>query len=214
MISGGNSAKSRRFSVGNITRFAPASIAMRSLSPSPSTLLNTPWMDKAWDASEGDEAFAVEFGLEREFILPLATGKIDPFVGLVGALAELQPGELGLFQVLWQPVQNPWAESIVNSVTLPDGKPLFVNAPELAGAAENKAARPLYAAVVRILVRTATTSRLQGIARELAGSLRVFINPQGNALISRFRSTNAVFCRCTIFEFAATSVRMKILPLL
>ena len=140
-------------------------------------------LDQAWDASEGDEAFAVEFGLEREFILPLATGKIDPFVGLVGAMAELQPGELALFQILWQPVQNPWAESIVNSVTLPDGKPLFVNAPELAGAAENKVGRPLYAAVVRILVRTATTSRLQGIARELAGSLRVFINPQGNALI-------------------------------
>jgi hypothetical protein len=140
-------------------------------------------LDKAWEASEGDAAFAVEFGLEREFMLPLATGKIDPFVGLVGALAELQPGELALYQILWQPVQNPWAESIVNSVTLPDGKPLFVNAAELAGAAENKVGRPLYAAVVRILVRTATTSRLQGIARELAGSLRVFINPQGNALI-------------------------------
>ena len=140
-------------------------------------------LDKAWDESNGAEALAVEFGLEREFMLPLATGKIDPFVGLVGALAELQPGELALFQILWQPLQNPWAESIVNSVTLPDGKPLFVNAAELAGAAENKVGRPLYAAVVRILVRTATASRLQEIARELAGSLRVFINPQGNALI-------------------------------
>jgi Type IV secretion-system coupling protein DNA-binding domain len=140
-------------------------------------------LDKAWEGSAGDETFAVEFGLEQEFMWPLATGKIDPFVGLVGALAELQPGELALFQVLWQPVQNPWAESLVNSVTLPDGQPLFVNAPELVGAAENKVGRPLYAAVVRILVRTATTSRLQEIARELAGSLRVFINPQGNALI-------------------------------
>ena len=78
----------------------------------------------------------------------------------------MQPGELALFQVLWQPVQNPWAESLVNSVTLPDGQPLFVNAPELTGAAETKAAKPLYAAVVRILLRTATTSRLQQIARE------------------------------------------------
>ena len=140
-------------------------------------------LDKAWNESNGAEALAVEFGLEREFMLPLATGKVDPFVGLVGALTELQPGELALFQILWQPVQNPWAESIVNSVTLPDGKPLFVNATELAGAAENKIAKPLFAAVVRILVRTTTNSRLQGIARELAGSLRVFINPQGNALI-------------------------------
>ena len=140
-------------------------------------------LDKAWDESTGDEAFAVEFGLEREFMLPLTTGKMDPFVGLVGALAELQPGELALFQILWQPVQHPWAESLINSVTLPDGKPLFVNVAELAGAAENKAAKPLYAAVVRILVRTKTTHRLHEIARELAGSLRVFTNPQGNALI-------------------------------
>jgi hypothetical protein len=140
-------------------------------------------LGSAWDASEGDEAFAVELGLEREFMLPLATGKIDPFVGFVGALAELQPGELGLFQVLWQPVQHSWAESIVRSVTHSDGKPFFVNSPELAGAAENKVDRPLYAAVVRIMARTASTSRLHEIARELASSLRVFANPQGNALI-------------------------------
>jgi Type IV secretion-system coupling protein DNA-binding domain len=140
-------------------------------------------LDKAWAGSGGDEAFAVEFGLEREFMLPLTTGKMDPFVGLIGALAELQPGELALFQVLWQPVQNPWAESLVNSVSLPDGKPLFVNAPELTGAAENKSAKPLYAAVVRIMGRAATRARLEQMARDMAGSLRVFSNPQGNALI-------------------------------
>ena len=140
-------------------------------------------LDKAWEGSSGDEAFALEFGLEREFMWPLATGKIDPFIGLVGVLAELQPGELAMFQVLWQPVQNPWAESLVDSVTLPDGKPLFVNAPELTDAAESKADRPLYAAVVRILGRAATRARLEQMARDMAGSLRVFSNPQGNALI-------------------------------
>jgi len=141
------------------------------------------FMEKAWLASTGDEAFAVEFGLEHEVMLPLATGKIDPFIGIVGALSELQPGELGLFQVLFQPVQHPWAESIVNSVTHADGKTFFVNSPELAGAAENKVASPLYAAVVRIMGRTASRERLYEIARDLAGSLRVFGNPQGNALI-------------------------------
>jgi hypothetical protein len=140
-------------------------------------------LEKAWMASTGDEAFAVEFGLEHKFMLPLSTGKQDPFIGIVGALAELQPGELGLFQVLFQPVQHPWADSIVNSVTHADGKPFFVNSPELAGAAENKVASPLYAAVVRIMGRTASRERLYEIARDLAGSLRVFGNPQGNNLI-------------------------------
>jgi len=140
-------------------------------------------LNKAWADSTGDEALAVEFGLEHEFMLPLTTGKMDPFVGLIGALAELQPGELALFQILWQPVQNPWAESLINAVTLPDGKPLFVNAPELTQAAETKAAKPLYAAVVRIMARADTRDRLEEIARDMAGSLRVFSNPQGNALI-------------------------------
>jgi hypothetical protein len=140
-------------------------------------------LEQAWDASQGDEALAVEFGLKREFMLPLQSGKLDPFIGIVGALAELQPGELGLFQVLFQPVQNPWADSIVNSVTHADGKPYFVNSPELAGAAENKVARPLCAAVVRILICAEGFNRVVQLARDLAGSLRVFAHPGGNELI-------------------------------
>src|ERR1035437_4989615 len=140
-------------------------------------------LEQTWEASTGDEMLAVEFGLKHEFMLPLATGRLDPFIGIVGALAELRPGELGLFQVLFQPAQNPWAESIVNSVTHADGKPFFVNSPELAGAAENKIARPLYAAVVRILVCADEFDRILQLARDLAGSLRVFAHPSGNELI-------------------------------
>jgi hypothetical protein len=140
-------------------------------------------LEKVWEDSQGDEALAVEFGLKHEFMLPLQSGKLDPFIGIVGALAELQPGELGLFQVLFQPVQNPWAESIVNSVSHADGKPFFVDYPELTGAAENKVARPLYAAVVRILVCAGERERMLQLARDLAGSLRVFANPNGNELI-------------------------------
>jgi hypothetical protein len=140
-------------------------------------------LEAAWTASEGNVACAVEFGLRQEFMLPLASGKLDPFIGIVAALSELRPGELGLFQVLWQPVQQPWAESITGSVMREDGKPFFVNAPELAAAAEQKVCKPLFAVVVRIMVRAANNARLYEIARDLAGSLRVFNHPQGNALI-------------------------------
>src|ERR1039457_3770787 len=71
-------------------------------------------LEQAWEASQGDEALAVEFGLKKEFMLPLASGKLDSFIGIIGALAELEQGELGLFRVLFQPVQSPWAESLVN----------------------------------------------------------------------------------------------------
>jgi hypothetical protein len=140
-------------------------------------------LKQAWNTSTGNEVLAVEFGLAREFMLPLASGKIDPFIGIVGALAGLQPGELGLFQVLFQPADEPWPESIVRSVTHADGKPFFVDSPELAGAAENKVARPLFAAVVRILVCAEERERMLQLARDLAGSLRVFTHPNGNKLI-------------------------------
>ena len=137
----------------------------------------------AWESCEGNEILIVEFGLAREFMLSLECGKLDPFVGIVGALSELQTGELALFQVLFEAVEQPWSESIVNSVTHADGKPFFVNMPELASAAEKKVTRPLYAAVVRIAIKSESYDRTVEIARHLAGSLRVFANPQGNELI-------------------------------
>jgi hypothetical protein len=140
-------------------------------------------LEKAWEESDGDEVLAVEFGLGREFMLPLAKGKLDPFIGIVGALSELAEHELGLFQVLWQPVENPWAESITRSVTHADRKPFFVNKPELASAADEKTKWPLYAVVVRILVRTEDFGRTLQLARDLAGALRVFADPKGNELI-------------------------------
>ncbi len=140
-------------------------------------------LKNAWLESSGDEMLVFEFGLEREFFFPLATSKFDPFVGIIGALSELQPGEVGLFQVLFSPVSHDWAESIEASVTQADGKPFFVNAPELTEAARNKASRPLFAAVIRIAICANSEARGLQLVRDLAGSLRVFTHPQGNALI-------------------------------
>ena len=141
-------------------------------------------LENAWGQAAGDEPLAVEFGLAHEFMLPLASGgKTDPFVGIVGALSGLQQGEIGLFQVIFQPVSEEWPESIMRSVTHADGKPFFLNRPELAGAAENKVSRPLFAAVVRIFVCAGRFDRSLQVARDLAGSLRAFAHPLGNELI-------------------------------
>ena len=140
-------------------------------------------LQQAWESCESDEMLVFDFGLAREFMLPLASGKLDPFIGIVGALSELSPGDLGLFQILFQPAQEPWAENILRSVTNSDGKPFFVNQPELVGAAENKVQHPLYAAVVRIATKSETYACALQIACDLASSLRVFAKPQSNELI-------------------------------
>ncbi|MEJ0091324.1 MAG: type IV secretion system DNA-binding domain-containing protein [Limisphaerales bacterium] len=140
-------------------------------------------LETAWESCIGDEMLVVEFGLAREFMLPLASGKLDPFIGMIGALSELKANDLGLFQVIFQPVQNPWPESILNSVTDAVGKPFFVDAPELVGAAENKISHTLFAAVVRIAIKAETFERVLDIARDMASSLRVFAHHDGNELI-------------------------------
>jgi hypothetical protein len=135
-----------------------------------------------WEDS-GDETAVVEFGLERETVLSLATGRLDPYVGLVGAMSGLQPGELALFQVLFQAAHAPWQESLVRSLLLPDGKPIFVNQPELAEAVESKVSQPLYAVVVRVAAKAADFDRAWQVAREVALSLRSYAHPGGNELI-------------------------------
>lgn len=138
---------------------------------------------QAWLTCSGEEELVIEFGLGREFMFSLANPKSDPFIGIVGALSELKPDEIGLFQVLWQPVHEDWLGSIMRSVTRADGKPFFVNLPELTSAAETKISKPLFAAVVRIAAKAETLDRAIEIACDMAGALRPFSDPQGNHLI-------------------------------
>src|SRR5205823_9523200 len=65
---------------------------------------------QAWTASSGEPAI-IEFGLGREFMLPLNTN-FDPFVGLIGAVSDLQPDEVALFQVIFEAVRHNWPESV------------------------------------------------------------------------------------------------------
>lgn len=140
-------------------------------------------LQTAWQESSAAETTIVEFGLGHEFMLPLSTTRIDAFVGIVAALAELQPGELALYQVIFEPTVNPWTESILRAVTDQEGKPFFVNAPELARAAEKKVVHPLYGVVLRLAARSGETGRAWEIARQVTSALGVFDRPGGNELI-------------------------------
>ncbi|TAK97569.1 MAG: hypothetical protein EPO07_13065, partial [Verrucomicrobia bacterium] len=137
----------------------------------------------AWSAQDDSEAAIVEFGLAREFVFPLAACKRDPFVGITAALHKLASAEVGLVQILFEPVRNPWGKSVLSALTDNEGKPFFHDAPELLKAAEQKADKALYAVVVRIATRAGEFDRAWAIARNLAAALRVFSNPAGNELI-------------------------------
>ncbi len=128
-----------------------------------------------------------EFGLQHEFLLPLATFRsldADPLIGVAGVLGGLEPGELAVYQVLFQPTRHDWAEHALRTVVGFDGRPVFVNAEELAKGAEAKLTGPLFATVVRLGVLTEGEDRLDELLGGLENALNLFGAPTGNQLIA------------------------------
>ena len=140
-------------------------------------------LSNAWLSDEEAEQAVVEFALSREFMLPLAGSRSDLFVGLVGALSRLSPGECGVYQVIFSPLAEPWAECAANAIMDAEGKPVFANRADLLKSAAEKFTTPLYGAVVRLAARSADFDRVWAIIREMAAPLRQFSNRQGNALM-------------------------------
>jgi hypothetical protein len=144
------------------------------------------YLQTSWNAPESSETIAVDFGLSREFMLPLRTFKgfdVDPLIGTIAALSDLREGEVGLFQILLQASHFPWAQSVMRAVTDGDGGSFFADAPELVSFAKQKIAQPLFAAVIRVAARSGESGRAWQICKALAGSMQQFTNPLGNELI-------------------------------
>src|SRR5262245_4003915 len=138
---------------------------------------------RAWNETDG-LGFIVDFGLAHEFMLPLQTGhSVDPFVGLVAALSELQQEEVAVFQVLFEPVHHPWPGSVWRSVTDRNGKALFLNRPHLIPGTKEKLEAPLFGVVVRAAAKAPTFERAATVVREMASALRAFTRMERNRLI-------------------------------
>ncbi len=144
------------------------------------------YLARHWNECSETRFVVVDFGLANEFMRPLRTYRnfeADPLTGVVGALNSLSTGEVGVFQLLFQPVRNPWAESILHSLTNGRGSDFFQDAPEIAVQAREKLAHPLYAVVLRVAARSRHPERAWDIVRGLGGALAQYTDPSGNELI-------------------------------
>ncbi len=138
-----------------------------------------------WDAL-GGEAVVVDFGLAHEFMVPLRAVRkfdVDPLAGVVGALSNLRAGEAGLFQVLACRARQPWAREILRAVLDEQGSPFFIDAPEISALAKAKVARPLFASVIRVGIKSPTRGRAIAVARQVAGAMGALSDPLANELI-------------------------------
>ena len=137
----------------------------------------------AWNSIDG-ENLIVEFGLAHEFMMPLQTGRaVDPFVGLVAVLNDLQVNELAAFQVVFQPTRHPWTKSVWRSVTDENGKALFINKLQLIPGTKEKLESPLFGVVLRAAAKAEKFERASEVVRDLAYALRAYTRPEWNHLI-------------------------------
>jgi predicted DNA-binding transcriptional regulator AlpA len=142
------------------------------------------FLEGLWDHKK--PSVIIDFGLSRECMVPLRSARgfeIDPLIGVVGALAGLRAGEMGVLQVLFQATRFPWAESMVRAVTNGEGRSFFPDAPEMVAQVREKVTSPLYAVVLRVAAQSGSSGRAWEIARSLGGALTQFTSPTSNELI-------------------------------
>ena len=131
-------------------------------------------------------SMVVDFGLAHEGMLPLSSlgnFDIDPLIGIIGALSACRGDDVAIVQVLFCPVRNPWAESLIRSVLDWDGTPFFSDAPELVAACKQKVSTPLYGALIRIGANSRRRDSAHSLVRSLGASITQFNNPTGNKLV-------------------------------
>ncbi len=149
--------------------------------PGAEMVRQTGYLRERWREA-GTEMAAIELGLAEMCMVPLAAPRGDIFVSMAAAMGDLAPGELALFQVVFEPTRHAWAESILRSVTDNEGGPFFANRPELVKQAREKIRSPLFAAVVRIAVFADDRERARELSLNMASCLRAFAHVGGNEL--------------------------------
>ncbi len=158
---------------------------LRAIFPDVTVSVHAGLLQEYWQEPENAETVIAEFGLAREFMLPLAMPgfSVDPLTGIAGALVDVREDEIALLQILFQPVRHPWAQSVLRSVTFSDGTPLFEGMRDFVKQGRNKVSRPLYGAVIRACCQSPEGSRTWDMVRHVSGALSVLSDAQGNELI-------------------------------
>jgi hypothetical protein len=150
--------------------------------PGAETIPQSGYLHEQWRGA-GSQMAAIELGLAELCMVPLAKPRGDIFVSMAAAMSELAPGELALFQVVFEPTRHAWAESILRSVSDNAGGPFFANRPELVKQAREKIRSPLFAAVVRVAVFADEAERAHELSLNMASCLRAFSEIGGNELM-------------------------------
>lgn len=127
-----------------------------------------------------------DFGLDREFMLPIAKTESlnpDPLTSLIAVLGTLSDEETVIFQLIFKGVTAPWSQAMGYAVSDGQGGSFFEGYPEFVSETREKVSSPLFSAVLRIGVQGESGEQSRYIARELARSITSVSSSQYNRLV-------------------------------
>ncbi len=130
-------------------------------------------LEEMWGETDGAIVGAIEFGLAREFMLPLnePSAKVSLLTPLLAAMALLDNGDIAVFQVLSSETTAPWAANAIRSVTTPTGDPFFADAPDVTALASEKFAQPIFATAIRAILCTDKQETAEDVLLALSTAL-------------------------------------------
>lgn len=131
-------------------------------------------------------ASILDFGLQEEFIRPLATAKafkVDLLTGIFAVLNRLEGIEQGGIQILFTGAVNSWSESIIHSAVMPDGSSFFADDPESPKRAIEKTSSPLCAVAIRAFGQGEDIKDSTRILSHISHALMIASTSPYNALI-------------------------------
>lgn len=138
-----------------------------------------------WINAESD-SYVVDFGLSEEFFLPLASVnniETDPLIAVVGAMADFDEDEVGVFQVLFKKVGYNWPSVVTDAITRVETTEFFSYIPDIRSLVREKLRSPFYATVVRVAAKSEDEREALRMVRNIAGALNQIARPGGNELI-------------------------------
>lgn len=138
-------------------------------------------------AGSGLYVALMDYGLQDEYMRPITMVQsldLDPLIGLYALLEHLSPDEYAVIQLMFTATRNPWAESVMRSVTDNEGGAFFEDSPDMVPLAREKVSFPLFAVTLRVLGGSPIPERAESLLQSVGSALVRIYTSKANTLIA------------------------------
>lgn len=143
-------------------------------------------LKKHFAQNQPNESVVVDFGLQREWFIPLPFGKslaTETLLPLIASMEEIIENEVVCLQILFSRVRGAWQNAVQEAILDRNGKLIFANLNNHLTGIKEKLSNSLFATSVRLIVQSNSNQKSLQIARRTNAFFRQFATPSGNELI-------------------------------